>query len=166
MCFAEMGGMSDDLLEKVAGTAEAAEAADPNGIKGKGKVVAYCEDLRALDDSLTLCKFITQGPLGYPEHIASLFHSVTGLAWSAEELRMAGERIVQMERLFNLREGLTSKDDTLPERFLSEPVTDGPAKGRVVRLAPMLEEYYLARGWDKQTGEPMPERLKDLGLTK
>ena len=79
---------------------------------------------------------------------------------------MAGERIVQMERLFNLREGLTSKDDTLPERFLSEPVTDGPAKGRVVRLAPMLEEYYRARGWDQQTGEPMSERLKALGLTK
>ena len=166
MCFAEMGGMSDDLLEKVAGTAEAAEAADPNAIKGKGKVVAYCEDLRALDDSLALCKFITQGHLGYPEHLADLFNSVTGLTWSAEKLRTAGERIVQMERLFNLREGLTSKDDTLPERFLSEPVTDGPAKGRVVRLAPMLEEYYLARGWDQQTGEPMPERLKALGLTK
>jgi aldehyde:ferredoxin oxidoreductase len=163
MCFAEMGAMPDDLLKKVAGTTE---AADPNAIKGKGKVVAYCEDLRALDDSLTLCKFITQGQLGYPEHLADLFSSVTGLTWSAEKLRMAGERIVQMERLFNLREGLTSKDDTLPERFLSEPVPDGPAKGRVVRLAPMLEEYYLARGWDERTGEPMPERLEKLGLKK
>ena len=150
-------------MKKIAGTAE---AADPNGIKGKGKVVAYCEDLRALDDSLALCKFVTQGHLGYPEHLADLFNSVTGLTWSAEELRMAGERIVQLERLFNLREGLTPGDDTLPERFLSEPVTDGPAKGRVVRLAPMLEEYYVARGWDKRTGEPMPERLETLGLIK
>jgi len=161
LCFAEMGGMAEDVLKKVAGTTE---AADPNGIKGKGKVVAYCEDIRALADSLELCKFATQGPLGYPEYLTDLFYSVTGLRWSAEELRLAGERIVQIERLFNLREGLTPGDDTLPDRFLSEPVTDGPAKGRVVRLAPMLEEYYLARGWDQKTGEPVPGRLETLGL--
>jgi aldehyde:ferredoxin oxidoreductase len=163
LCFAEMGGMPDELLKKVAGTTE---AADPNGIKGKGKVVAYCEDLRALDDSLALCKFVTQGHLGYPEYLTDLFYSVTGLKWDAEELRMAGERIVQLERLFNLREGLTPGDDTLPERFLSEPVPDGPAKGRVVHLAPMLEEYYLARGWDEKTGEPLSGRLEVLGLKK
>ena len=163
LCFAEMGGMSEDVLKKIAGTTE---AADPNGIEGKGKVVAYCEDLRALDDSLELCKFVTQGDLGYPEYLTDLFYSVTGLKWDAEELRMAGERIVQLERLFNLREGLTPGDDTLPERFLSEPVPDGPAKGRVVHLAPMLEEYYLARGWDEKTGEPLSGRLEVLGLKK
>ncbi len=163
LCFAEMGGMPEDLVERIAGTSE---AADPNGIKGKGKLIAYCEDLRALDDSLTLCKFVTQGQLGYPEHMSELFNCVTGLNWSAEELRLAGERIIQLERLFNLREGLISGDDTLPERFLSEPVPDGPAKGRVVRLAPMIEEYYDARGWDKRTGEPLIERLETLGLKK
>jgi len=161
LCFAEMGGMPDDVLKKIAGTTE---AADPNGIKGKGKVVAYCEDMRALADSLELCKFATQGHLGYPENLTDLFYYVTGLKWSAEELRMAGERIVQLERIFNLREGLTAGDDTLPERFLSEPVPDGPAKGRVVRLDPMLEEYYHARGWDRKTGQPLPERLKTLSL--
>ena len=163
LCFAEMGRMSEEVLKKIAGTTE---AADPNGIEGKGKVVAYCEDLRALDDSLELCKFATMGHLGYPENLTDLFYYVTGLKWSAEELRMAGERIVQLERLFNLREGLTPGDDTLPERFLSEPVPDGPAKGRVVQLAPMLEEYYLARGWDEKTGEPTSLRLETLGLRK
>ena len=61
-------------------------------------------------------------------------------------------------------EGLTPADDTLPERYLSEPVQDGPAKGRVVNLAPMLEEYYQARGWDRKTGWPAAERLRDLKL--
>jgi len=161
LCFAEMGGMPEDVLNRIAGTTE---AADPAGIEGKGKVVSYCEDIRALADSLELCKFVTQGQLGYPEYLTDLFHSVTGLKWDAEELRKAGERIVQLERLFNLQEGLTPEDDTLPERFLSEPVLDGPAKGRVVHLAPMLEEYYHARGWDRKTGEPVTERLDALGL--
>jgi aldehyde:ferredoxin oxidoreductase len=161
LCFAEMGGMPEDVLKKIAGTTE---AADPNGIEGKGKVVAYCEDIRALADSLELCKFATQGQLGYPEYLTDLFYSVTGLKWDAEELRMAGERIVQLERLFNLREGLTPAEDTLPQRFLTEPVFDGPAKGRLVRLTPMLEEYYQARGWDQKTGEPIPKRLEALRL--
>jgi aldehyde:ferredoxin oxidoreductase len=161
LCFAEMGGMPEDVLKKIAGTAE---PADPNGIKGKGKVVAYCEDMRALADSLELCKFATQGHLGYPENLTDPFYYVTGLKWSAEELRLAGERIVQLERLFNLREGLVPGDDTLPQRFLSEPVPDGPGKGRVVRLGPMLEEYYQTRGWDQETGQLLPERLKTLGL--
>jgi aldehyde:ferredoxin oxidoreductase len=161
LCFAEMGGMDDETLKRIAGTTE---PADPNGIEGKGRVVAYCEDIRALADSLELCKFATQGHLGYPENLSDLFYDVTGLKWSAEKLRLAGERIVQIERLFNLREGLTMEDDTLPQRFLSEPVPDGPGKGRVVRLAPMLEEYYRARGWDQRTGQPLPERLDALKL--
>jgi aldehyde:ferredoxin oxidoreductase len=163
LCFAEMGGMPEEVLKRIAGTAE---PADPNGIEGKGKVVAYCEDMRALADSLELCKFATQGHLGYPENLTDLFHYATGLKWSAEEMRLAGERIVQLERLFNLREGMTAKDDTLPGRFLSEPVLDGPGKGRVVRLAPMLEEYYQARAWDPETGRPSLERVKALNLKK
>ncbi len=161
LCFAEMGGMTEDVLKKIAGTVE---PADPNGISGKGRVVAYCEDIRALADSLELCKFATQGELGYPENLIAPFYDVTGLKWSAEELRLAGERIVQLERLFNLREGLTPDDDNLPQRFLSEPVPDGPGKGRVVRLGPMLEEYYQVRGWDWKTGSPLPARLEALGL--
>lgn len=161
LCFAEMGAMPDDLVEKIAGTLE---AKDPNGIKGKGKLIAYCEEMRALDDSLGLCKFATEGKIGYLENLNELFHYVTGLEWNSEELRKAGERIIQVERLFNLREGLTPKEDTLPERFLTEPVHDGPAKGRVVRLKPMLEEYYQVRGWDLVTGEISEERLKSLKL--
>ncbi len=161
LCFAEMEAMSEELIKEISGTLE---AKDPDGIKGKGKLIAYCEDMRALDDSLGLCKFATEGEIGYIENLNELFHYVTGLEWSSGELRKAGERIVQIERLFNLREGLTPKDDTLPERFLSEPVDGGPANGRVVRLGPMLEEYYRERGWDIKTGYVSEERLKLLKL--
>jgi len=161
LCFAEMRAMPEDLVKKIAGTLE---AMDPNGIRGKGKLIAYCEDMRALDDSLSLCKFATEGELGYLENLRELFNYVTGLNWDKEELRIAGERIVQIERLFNLREGLKPEEDTLPERFLSEPVPEGPAKGRAVRLSPMLEEYYFVRGWDIKTGQISKERINLLKL--
>lgn len=64
---------------------------------------------------------------------------VTDLNWNEEELCLAGERIVQLERLFNLREGLVPGEDTLPHRFLSEPVPDGPGKGRIVVLLRCLK---------------------------
>ena len=150
-------------MERIAGTKE---AADPKGIWGKGKIVAYFEDIRAIEDSLEFCKWPGRTQLGFPENLTDLFRFVTGLDLTAEEMRMAGERIVQLERLFNLQEGLTPADDTLPKRFLTEPVADGPAKGRVVDLAPLLAQYYEVRDWDPQTGEPKPERLKALGLRK
>ena len=75
-----------------------------------------------------------------------------------------GERIVNIERLFNIRQGLTRKDDTVSERFLKEPIPGGPAKGKVLNLDPMLDEYYRARGWDLKSGQPTQKTLKRLGL--
>jgi aldehyde:ferredoxin oxidoreductase len=75
-----------------------------------------------------------------------------------------GERKVNLERLFNLREGLTPADDTLPSRALHEPLPDGASQGRVVNLEPMLKEYYEARDWDRTTDYPSPEKLKELNL--
>ncbi len=77
-----------------------------------------------------------------------------------------GERIVNIERLFNIRQGLTRKDDTLSERFLKEPIPSGPAKGRILDLEPMLDEYYKARGWDLKSGHPMPSTLKRLAIDR
>ena len=65
-----------------------------------------------------------------------------------------------------MREGFSRKDDTLPQRFLSEPLTEGPSKGSIVDLDPMIEEYYKARGWHVANGRPKMEKLKDLGLEK
>lgn len=162
-CVAEFGELSPEVVERIAGTAE---AADPKGIRGKGKIVAYFEDIRALADSLELCKFPARSHLGFPENLTDLFRYVTGLERSAADLRLAGERIIQLERLFNLREGLTPADDTLPKRLLQEPVPDGPGQGQVVPLVPLLEQYYRVRGWDLNSGRPSAEKLESLGIKK
>jgi aldehyde:ferredoxin oxidoreductase len=75
-----------------------------------------------------------------------------------------GERIINLERAFNIREGLTRKDDRWPERFLKEPYPDGPAKGQVIHLEPMLDEYYGFRKWDRTTGFPTRDKLQELQL--
>lgn len=75
----------------------------------------------------------------------------------------AGERIWNMERLFNIANGFTKEDDTLPPRMLKDPVKIGPAKGHVNKLDVMLPEYYELRGWDAE-GRPTPDKLKELGL--
>jgi len=77
----------------------------------------------------------------------------------------AGERIHNMERLFNLKAGFTNKDDTLPLRLLKEPIPSGPSKGEVCQLDRMLPEYYKLRGWDKE-GVPTKEKLRELGLER
>ena len=82
-----------------------------------------------------------------------------------EEVRRIGERIVNLERLFNARYGMRRADDTLPARFLKEPLEAGnPSAGAVLELAPMLDEYYAARGWDAETGLPTEAKLRELGL--
>ena len=94
--------------------------------------------------------------------LAPLYEAATGIAISAEQLLLTGERITNLERLSNLRDGITPADDTLPNRYLNEPVPDGPAKGRVCELQPMLDEYYQARDWNKENGYPSKARLENF----
>ena len=75
----------------------------------------------------------------------------------------AGERVWNVERLFNTKAGFSRKDDSLPPRILKEPLSDGPAKGETVDLEKMLNEYYKLRGWDNN-GIPTEEKLKELGI--
>jgi aldehyde:ferredoxin oxidoreductase len=96
-----------------------------------------------------------------------MLEAVTGMRARPEELMDIGERINNMERAFNVREGMTRKDDILPWRCLEEPMPDGPAKGRALGEAGlniMLDEYYGARGWNEK-GIPQKEKLQALGLT-
>ena len=74
-----------------------------------------------------------------------------------------GERVNNLVRLFNIREGLTRDLDTLPERFFKEPLQEGPCRDRVVELDQLLSEYYLVRGWDER-GVPEKNKLKILGI--
>jgi aldehyde:ferredoxin oxidoreductase len=96
---------------------------------------------------------------------ASLFSYAVGESMSADDLMTAGERIWSLERLFNLREGFARKDDTLPPRLLQEPMPSGPAKGHIVELDALLQDYYRTREWDER-GVPTPEKLARLGLAE
>lgn len=140
------------------------EAVAPRGVKGKGRLVKWCEEQRAVADSLEMCKFVTRTVLMPPKWAARFFNAVTGLHFTPERIMETGERIINVERAFNVRQGLRRKDDTLSPRFLNDPIPQGVAKGEVLKLKPMLDEYYEARGWDVETGIPKKKKLVQLGL--
>ncbi len=135
--------------------------------RGKGRVVKHYEEMAAVADALGVCKntYNNMEVLDWDE-TAELLQALTGWDWTGEEVRRVGERIVNLERLLIAREGITRRDDTLPKRFLQEPmgVESGPSAGSVLELEPMLDEYYRVRGWDVETGLPTPEKLRELGL--
>ena len=132
---------------------------------GKGAVHKWYEDVRAFQHSLEICYFASDpSRVALSRLLAKLYNGVTGLGIGANEVNTIGERITNLERAFNIREGLSRKDDTLPDRFLKEPMPSGPSKGQVVNLDLMLDEYYEVRGWDKVSGFPTREKLEQLGL--
>jgi aldehyde:ferredoxin oxidoreductase len=97
------------------------------------------------------------------EYFARTLSAVTGVKYATGDLIRVGERVWNIERLYNLREGFSKEDDTLPPRLLKDPVTEGPSQGWVSKLEPMLNEYYRGRGWD-QNGVPQPKILSELEL--
>jgi aldehyde:ferredoxin oxidoreductase len=118
------------------------------------------QDYLAAADSGILCWIIYHGPL-WGEKLSQWLTYVTGTSYTPEDLEALGERIWNLERLFNMKAGITGKDDTLPPRILKEP----RVKNRVVVLDKLLPEYYERRGWD-QNGVPTREKLEELGLEK
>ncbi|MGE5542697.1 MAG: aldehyde ferredoxin oxidoreductase family protein, partial [Bacillota bacterium] len=137
------------------------EKLDPFVIEGKAGWTKAFQDITAAVDSAGVCLFTTFA-IGLPE-VAAMLKEATGVAYTPETALAAGERIWNLERLFNFKAGITGADDTLAPRLLEEPMPEGPAKGRVTRLGEMLGDYYKARGWS-ETGEPLPETLARLGL--
>jgi aldehyde:ferredoxin oxidoreductase len=134
--------------------------------EGKSEMYKYFEDVRGgFQQCLELCLFVLFSPdIPWPEILAEVFNGVTGHDMSPQEVKIVGERITNLERAFNLREGLTRKDDRLPERFLKEPLSIGASKGQVVDLERMIDEYYVCRGWEKRTGFPTRAKLEEIGL--
>lgn len=135
--------------------------------KGRGKIVKDGEDLYTIIDSLIVCKFSRGTYYNGFQDLAKLYSLATGFDVTAEEMRLTGERINNIARLFNIREGLSRKDDTLPYKVMHVPIPDeGPAKGSYVsqkELDLLLDDYYEVRGWTKE-GIPTVEKLKELGL--
>jgi len=132
---------------------------DRSAVGGKAGLLIVTQHLGAALDSLSLCKF-SSFALG-EEHYARLYSAVTGFDLSGQELLICGERIWNLERLFNLREGFTGADDRLPTRLVEE----SDSHGEIVHLEEMLAEYYRFRGWTPE-GVPTPEKLERLGLAE
>lgn len=140
------------------------KAGDRFATEGKARMVKWYEELRAVEDSMEVCKFICRTELNFPGPLAEILNAVTGLDLPESELLPLGERIVNMERVFNVRAGIRRSDDSLPQRFLEEPLPFGPAAGHVHKLEPLLDDYYELRGWDIETGVPSDQKLAELGL--
>ncbi|MEL9998181.1 MAG: aldehyde ferredoxin oxidoreductase family protein [Sulfolobales archaeon] len=133
----------------------------------KGLIVKDQEDLFALVDSIIMCKYGTMWPpMYYFDFIAKLLPPLTGIKEFSDvkNLRLIAERIVNLKRCFNLREGVGRESEVLPKRFTEEAMPTGPSKGQVCDLEPMLREYYMYRGWDYSSGLPYEETLERLGL--
>jgi len=128
---------------------------------GKAGLLINIQNLNAVLDSLSVCKFTAFAMK--EDYYARLLSAAWGEAIEPQELLLLGERIWNAERLFNLAAGFDRSDDTLPARLLHEPVPAGPSAGQVVDLPPMLDEYYISRGWD-EGGRPSPAKLGRLGL--
>ncbi len=136
---------------------------DPITEDGKAGLVYEMQNLTAaLMDAAGICIFSIAG--GHtPEDMYAQLATATDVGLSFEDCMIAGERIWNLQKLYNLKAGITKKDDTIPQRFLKEPAEYGPGKGTVVDLDRMLEEYYAIRSWDKD-GVPTPAKLKQLEL--
>jgi aldehyde:ferredoxin oxidoreductase len=123
---------------------------------GKAELVQIFQNETAALDSLVLCMFasfaISEGDF------VNLLSAATGVDYSTEEFLKCGERIWNLERMFNIRAGFSRKDDTLPERFFESGGIDRQ------EFEKTLDEYYQFRGWDEK-GVPTEERLRELGLS-
>jgi aldehyde:ferredoxin oxidoreductase len=134
---------------------------DQHVTQGKAEVVIEFQNLGAALDSTGACLFTTFG-IGADE-LADLLSAVTGVRYTRDDFMRAGDRIWNLERRWNLKVGMTGRDDTLPARMLKDPIPTGPSRGEVNRLDQMLPEYYRLRGWTAD-GVPTLEKLKELAL--
>ncbi len=147
------------------------EKVDRNAIKGKGKLTKWNQDIRAVTcDCAPMCAFLLDMavPAVACQNTADLVNAVAGTEFTSGEIEKIGERLNNVARLFNIREGFTRKDDSFPKRILTEPIKQGASKGQLISRADldtMLDEYYAERGWDKN-GNPTTAKLKELAIKR
>jgi aldehyde:ferredoxin oxidoreductase len=131
--------------------------------KGKAGLAKLYQDLTTTIDSMVACLF-TSFALN-PDLYSKLVGSVMGIEMDGNALLKTGERIWTIEKLFNLREGKSRQDDTLPDRVLNQPFSSGLSKGHKIEFDELLNEYYQVRGWTED-GIPTTEKLEELNLIK
>jgi aldehyde:ferredoxin oxidoreductase len=135
---------------------------NPLNLEGKPEFIKSLIDRRMYVDLAPICAFYQ--PMMSMDSISNLLVSVTGIDFSSEKILLIGERVYNLERAFNVRLGITRKDDVLPERLLKEPMPDGPAKGHIWEMDVLMDGFYKASGWDRKTGIPSKQKLETLGL--
>jgi aldehyde:ferredoxin oxidoreductase len=140
---------------------------DP-GFDGQPEYVVKNQYFTAVGDSLIVCRFIAERGIGTPlnEHMAVIAKAGTGFDISLVELEKIGERIYNLERIINVKRGVSRKDDALPYRVMHKPIPDGSSAGRFCppeELDRMLDHFYSLRGWSKN-GIPEDWKLRELGL--
>jgi len=140
------------------------EPVDRFQVAGKGILAAKSQDFMGMMDSLKLCKFILFGGITIT-HIVKWYRDVTGREMTTQEFIKTGERIFNLKRLYNVRLGISRKDDTLPFRSLTFKRIGKGLTPNLPPLGQMLSEYYEYRGWSEE-GIPTEEKLKELGLLK
>ncbi|MGD8505807.1 MAG: aldehyde ferredoxin oxidoreductase family protein [Candidatus Bathyarchaeota archaeon] len=166
----DMYGLPEDFLQEVYG---GPVASDYTSYEGKSRMVWWQELLYAVTDSIGTCKFQTMFCAVHApkwKEFSKLIQLATGMKFSKAQLMQIGERIYTLERMFNLREGFTRKDDNLSERYFKEPTPTGLpiAKGKKIdrgKFEAMLDEYYALHGWNKK-GVPTKKTLTKLRLDK
>ena len=135
------------------------EPLDRHEDKGKGISVAKFQNWRTLYNSMTVCKLAMLGP----PLLTALYKTATGRTVTALDLYMIGKRIINMTRAFNIRCGVTAKDDTLPSQ-ITQPLDSGANAGKAPNLQTQLKEFYKYQKWDPATGKPTRESLIALEL--
>ena len=160
-----------DTIRKMFGTEK---AADPHLPDGKGKVVGFFEEACTLTDLLGICKLVyvtyvaSMKELMYRRRVLSdLLQVVTGQDLDYQGLLKTAHRVTTLERCFNIREAGTGRsDDVPPPRFTKEPMPAGPAKGNLFETDIMLDEFYDTIGFERASGWPYQETLKELDLNE
>jgi aldehyde:ferredoxin oxidoreductase len=138
---------------------------------GKPRIVTHFETVHALLNSLGVCFFTGNwtSPDGItPRELADFYSLATGIDMSENAMMTAGERVHNVEKMFNVcHAGFTRKDDYPPERLMAEPIKSGPLRGELLKKKDwdeMLDEYYRLHKWDPLTSWPTKERLAALEL--
>ncbi|MDO8123279.1 MAG: aldehyde ferredoxin oxidoreductase family protein [Candidatus Hermodarchaeota archaeon] len=135
------------------------EPGDRHADEGRGIVTAKLRNWRTIFNSLTLCQLA----LLEPSLVTELYNTATGFTITPDQLIEIGERTMNLKRAFNIRCGITAKDDTMPLALL-QPFTSGPNEGKTPNLQMQLKEFYEFSQWDPKTGKPTREVLIRLGL--
>jgi aldehyde:ferredoxin oxidoreductase len=148
------------------------EALRGDGVKGKGKATKWVQDMTTIPDLFGICKIFYVLSAAYteftPDDFARIYNGATGMELSGEDILSASERVYTVEQAFNAKVGgFSRKDDVLPDRLFREKSDGDSAEGKSLKreeIEQLLDEYYQARGWDRETTAPTRETLMSLDL--